>query len=461
MKKAVVAILVLIIGVVLAVPFAGGLILEKTIRNAFDEVNGIYAETGTGYSLEIIDYDRGYLSSVIHWKVDLGILKSIYPVEEVVFVDHARHGFTGVTSATSLEKNPWYADFVEQRLQGRDPLHITTRYRLSGSIESTVALDPFSFALDGETLDVSGGSMVMTTDRNLENFTSAGTWDGLSAGKTMTIGKTIMASTLKRVSPYIWAGNIGYQMRRIDVRDKTTPFELVDLQGDYTLSVSDDRTKSAMDARFSLGGMTAGNKTIGKASLRVAVSGLDTEGYEAFMKQYTRSIGEVLGGVAAMDKGSQADQEAVKRQVAMLGFQMMAAYEKLLKQGLEVRISNLAVKLPEGDISGSLTLRLLKDMTFVQFAPVAAQPDLLFGIFYLKSDLSLPAGLVGENPKLLTPAFPGMQTGLFVNNGGNLVHRAETVDGKLILNGVEVALPGQHGVQPAAAVDRGSPSGRI
>jgi hypothetical protein len=119
---------------------------------------------------------------------------------------------------------------------------------------------------------------------------------------------------------------------------------------------------------------------------------------------------------------------------------MMAVYEKLLKAGLELQVADLAIKLPEGDITGGVTLRLLKDMTFMQFAPIVDQPELLFDIFYLKSDLSLPVGLVGDNPKLLTPVFPGMRTGLFVKSGNNLVHTAETTDGKLIVNSEEVVL---------------------
>jgi hypothetical protein len=127
-----------------------------------------------------------------------------------------------------------------------------------------------------------------------------------------------------------------------------------------------------------------------------------------------------------------------------MGFQMMAAYEKLLKKGLEIKISDLNVKLAGGEINGDLTLQLLKDMTFMQFAPIVGQPELLFDIFYLKTDLSLPVNLVGENPKLLSPVYPGMQTGLFVKDGENLVHQAETVNSKFIINGKEVVLSQQN-----------------
>ena len=132
-----------------------------------------------------------------------------------------------------------------------------------------------------------------------------------------------------------------------------------------------------------------------------------------------------------------------------------------MKKGLSFDISDLKIALANGEINGGINLQLLKDTTFLQFAPMATQPDLLFDLIYLKSDISLPVTLVGENPKLLEPIFSGMQTGLFVKTGDNLVHRAETIGGKLILNSKEVLLSGQNGVQPASAYNRTGAAGRL
>lgn len=70
------------------------------------------------------------------------------------------------------------------------------------------------------------------------------------------------------------------------------------------------------------------------------------------------------------------------------------------------------------------------------------------------------ADLVGENPKLLAPPFPGMQTGLFVKNGDNLIHQAETVDGKLIVNNKQLALSGPREIQPTSTDHKGRAAGR-
>jgi uncharacterized protein YdgA (DUF945 family) len=444
MKKAIVAMLAVVLAGVLCIPFASGLIMEKTVRQAFTDVNDMYADTGAGYSLEIVDYHRGYLSSDIEWKIDLGALKTIYPIEQVILKDTAKHGFAGVESTTSLRGNPWYEAFVAEKLGGRDPVHITTRYGLTGSIESTVALDPFSVVVDNETIDVQAGRMVTKTDRELKRFTSKGNWGGLSAGKATSIGKISLESALTRFTTFIWNGDFSFAMRDINLREKDNSFEMKEMKGSYLLGLNEDQSKMNGEALFSIDGMKTDRQTVDSASVRLATNGLDIEGYETFMQMYTRNMSQVLGSMAAMDENAEQVGEAMKKQMAAVGLQMIAAYEKLLKKGLEFKVSDLDVQLDDGQIKGDMTLRLLKDMTFMQFAPVASQPELLFDIFYLKSNLSLPANLVGEDPKMVTPLYPGMQTGLFVKDGGNLVHAAETIDGKLMLNSREMILSPQN-----------------
>lgn len=446
MKKAIVAAMVLIVGIVLAIPFASGLIMEKTVRNAFKNVNSIYAATGTGYSLEIVDYRRGYLTSDIEWKIDLGPFKAIYHIDDIVFKDHARHGLNGVVSTTSLGMNPWYAEFVQEKLQGRDPLHITTRYSLMGSIETTTALDAFSAVVDDQRLDVHPGSMVMTTDYHLEDFTSSGSWAGMAAGEQLVVGKTSMASKLKMLSTFLWDGKLRFDIQDVRAQGKGTPFELRNMNAEYVLAADNDQSTLSGEVSLSITAMHAKDIAIDNASVRLATNGLDIQGYEDFMRMYTQNVSQIVAGMAAMEDNSAAAEEAMKKQIVAMGFQMMAAYEKILREGLEFKISDLHATLAQGEIHGEMTLKLLKDMTLIQFIPIANHPELLFDILYLKSELSLPGSLAEDDPRLITPLYPGMQTGIFVKDGDNLVHQAETVNGKLILNRSEVILPGQDSV---------------
>lgn len=439
MKKMIAAVvLILVIGA--SIPFGSGLIMERTVRSVFQDMNTYFAAEGAGFSLEIINYDRSYLTSDIEWKIDPGALKALYQIDEVVFKDHAKHGFAGVVSTTSLEKNPWYAAFVDEKLQGRDPIHISTAYGLLGSIDTKIALDAFSLTIENETVEVKPGSLVMATDRNLKHLTSTCSWQGLSAGEIFDIGKMSLSSNLEMLSTFIWDGDAGFSLQNIKFQEKENPFEIKDLKGKYLFDVADDQTTMAWEALFSLDSLVAKDMNVDDASVRFVTKGLNVAGYEEFMRLYAQNVSEIFGQTVLLQNDPETAKEIMAKQMAAMGMKMLAVYEKLLKAGLELQVADLAIKLPYGDITGGVTLRLLKDMTFMQFAPIVTQPELLFDIFYLKSDFSLPAILAGDDPKLLAPVWPGMKTGLFVKNEDTLVHSAETTGGKLIINSEEVVL---------------------
>ena len=116
--------------------------MEHIVKQAFSNLSMMYSDTGSDVSIEMLQYDRNIFSTEIELKMRLGSLKAVYGVEEIIFVDRAKHGFTGIVSRTSLEKNKWFTDFVSNKLNGKDPLAITTEYKLSGQITSTITLVP-------------------------------------------------------------------------------------------------------------------------------------------------------------------------------------------------------------------------------------------------------------------------------------------------------------------------------
>jgi hypothetical protein len=79
-------------------------------------------------------------------------------------------------------------------------------------------------------------------------------------------------------------------------------------------------------------------------------------------------------------------------------------------------------------------------MTLAGFIPIVMNPYLALDIFSLESKLSLPARMAGNNPDLISPIYPGMQTGFFLQTGDRLTHEAQTRDGRLFLNQKEVEL---------------------
>ena len=105
-----------------------------------------------------------------------------------------------------------------------------------------------------------------------------------------------------------------------------------------------------------------------------------------------------------------------------------------------IQILNLRAETSKGDINGELHLTLKKNMTLAGFIPAMLQPSLALEIFSLRSYLRIPRIMVKDDQRLVAPVMEGMETGLFVEDGDDLVHDARTESGELILNGRKVML---------------------
>lgn len=440
MKKIVIGIVVILGIAALAAPFASGLLMERIVRETFGNANALQASSGQDMSAEIVRYDRGYASSEIEWKMKFGKLKGIYGVDEVVFIDRAEHGIGGIVSKTSLEKNAWYTDFVAARLSGKDPLHITTNYKLTGGVALAVTVDAFEMVEEGQTFMAKPGKVVIASDKDFKHFTSEASWEGLLVGEQFSIAGMSMKSALTMMSPYIWDGNVAMALKHMQAKDAAEQFDLTNLQIDYELRYDKAQNKLSAKAEYGVENLSAGTEKISDIFARIGIKGVDAKGYEDFMKLYTATVSGILGDMAAAKDDPEKMQQVLEKKMAVVGFQVVAAAEKLLTKGLELQVSDLRVHLPEGEVTGDAVLTLKKDMTFAQFIPVVNQPALALDIIALKSNLSLPAALVGDMPMLFAPVYPGMQTGLLVKNGEQAQHNAETRDGKLFVNGTELVL---------------------
>ncbi len=440
MKKIIVGILLLIIIAGVGAPVVNGLLMEKVVKQSFNNLNTMYSDTGADVSAEIVRYDRNLYSTEIEWKLKLGSLKTVYGVDEIIFVDRAEHGFTGIVSTTSLEKNKWFTDFVSKKLDGKNPLAITSEYKLSGQFASTVTLDEFVLPVDGELIDIKAGQAVFGCDEQLNNFSSEASWDGFSVPKKMKVDGISIASQLEKISTYVWDGTLSFGIEKSKIEGGLEQVELTNFKGDYSLDVDKEENTLSIVTTLGADHLLAGTRKIDDSFVRIGLVNLDIPGFEEFMKLYTEMANTIFKDIAAAEDDPERMKTILQENLTRSQFQLISAYEHLLKKGLEFQITDLHALLPEGEIKGDAALSLNKDMTFTQFFPLLQQPELALDIFSLQTDVSFPAVLVGDNPMLLSPIYPGMKTGLFVKEGANLVQKAETKDGKLYLNGLEVNL---------------------
>ncbi len=229
-------------------------------------------------------------------------------------------------------------------------------------------------------------------------------------------------------------------MDKARLQKKKKAIDLGKLKVDYSLDVDQDENQVSVVTELGLDHLAAGPDSFDNGFVRFGVVNIDMRGFEEFMRLYSRMTNTLLRDLNAAGEDPEQMQSIFREQMGRIQFQMITAYEQLLKKGLEFQISDLHATLPTGEVKGDVVLSLVKDMTFAQFVPIIQQPDLLPEVFSLQSDITLPAQLVGDNPRLLSPLFAGMQTGLFVRDGDNLQSKAETRDGKLYLNNKEVGL---------------------
>ena len=249
-----------------------------------------------------------------------------------------------------------------------------------------------------------------------------------------------MDADMEMISTFLWNGNFHFTIDTFMIDEKQSQFECTNLTADYSSKVDQVKSLLSTESSFSLESLSTTDKEISGVTAKFALRNMDAQGYEEFMDFYTQTVSDVLVKTAALDDDSQASEQILREQLGNIGMQAIAAFEKLLQAGLELEIADVNVKLPEGDINADFTLRLLRDMTLMQFAPVVGQPALILDILYLKSDIDLPASFADQAPNLVAPVYPGMQGGFFVKDGDALRHQAETKDGKLIVNGNEVNL---------------------
>jgi len=440
MKRFLTVITVIVLLGIVVIPYINGLIMEKTLKDFFAEANSFSSQTGSNYTFEIQSYDRNFFSSDIDWRLNLGSLKNIYGIDEVIFSDHARHGYTGVVSTTRLEKNPWFISFIEEKLKGENPFDIRTSYSYFGDISSRVDMEPFTTTAEQQEISVGKGRFIIETDDQLQNFSASASWLGLNAGDQAAVADVSMDTEMSQVSSFLWDGSVAFSVGSLRAAHPQGQLALNSGRLTYSLEADMDDDLADTEAAFSVDGIAFAGKTIDVARGTLAVNNMSARGYENLLRSYARMTAEVVDNIQTLEDPAADAGMVLQEKMGELTFQLIAALENLLRKDLQIHLSDVLVRTEEGDISADMRLRLLKDMTLMQFAPIIGQPALALEILDLQSSVRLPEALVDDPSQLLAPLHPGMETGLFVTENDNLSHNAETRKGVLYLNGRAVDL---------------------
>jgi len=440
MKKAVIALIIVLALAAAGMPFVNGILVEKGYRELVGQINTLYAEQGNDIKMEIVRYDRSLLSTEIEWKIEFGKLKAAYGIDEVVVIDRGKHGYRGVTFTSSLEKNPWYEKFVAGQPGGKDPLTITTEYTLGGDIRSRIALLPMTFKVEQDTLQTKAGTFDVASDWKLERVQANGTWDGLTVVDKMSVEAVSFNSDLRLISAFIWDGGASVHVGRVTGKEEAAELTMDSLRTGYTVHYDETKKSLDIESSYGIGLISDGKEKVENSSATIGVKGLDAAAFEEGMKTYTKILGEMLTDLGKNTEDPELVMQEFQAKMASVGLQMTSIAEKFLKPGLEIYVSDVHAGLPQGEVTGDLAIQLQKALTVAQVFPMLQQPEQMFEYLTFHANVKVPAEMIGDNPMLLEPAFPGMKTGLFVKDGTNLVSKIETKDKKLFLNNEQVDL---------------------
>lgn len=441
MKKLLIILICLAVVSAAGLPIANGIVMERTIKSAIEENNTKAANTGTGFRIKILEYDRGLFSSRVKWCIENANAFPGSETAQLVLVDQGTHGFFYANSQTSLKENPWYTQWVNTRLNGKDPLSIQTRFSLTGSMRSTIQMNAFSIEEKGKKVDVHALNIDISTGKGFETLDAKGRWEGLSQGSELVIGPVTFTSDLYQLTDIIWAGKNTCSLEQLNINDgKSDPVNLSGLTVNFDTNASEDKTAITMATDFHVDRIELGGKSLSDWAATLKLKQMDTASVEQLMVLYSDMMTQAGQRFEKTD-GTPGDfQDTLKDEMARNTPQLMSALNGLLKKGLGIEVTGLDIDLPEGKVSGSLNLSLKKDLDPSNIFVFAMQPDMMFSFFDLDAQLSLPYALAGGIPNLTEPLLPGMTTGLFVTKGDLLSLDMHIKEEKLFLNGHQVVL---------------------
>ncbi|MCF6246055.1 MAG: YdgA family protein [Desulfobacula sp.] len=439
MKKgfAVLGLLLILAGV--GFPFFKGIVLERVIRQTVDDINLAYADSGQKAVIEIQEYDRRYSDSTIEWKLHLGTFKDVLGIEELILLDHVDHGYSKTVSSTSLEKNNWFKNFQNQNFNGENPVTIKTVYSLFGDIGSKIELASFSIKKGENAIQIKPGILNLKFIKKLKQIICQLSWEGIVFGK-QHLTNVRFATQMDKVSKGIWSGTASFSVDSIISDDGSHFFEIKNFTTEYSLGYQKEPSTVSIGVTLGMDQFESSPMDIKNAAIQFGIKHLDAKGFEELVVLNTQMNARLMEKVLVLKDDPHAVAKEVQSQTKRLGREMIENMETFLRQGLEVSLSDFHAQIPQGEIKANMVLGLKKTMTLSGFLPLLMNPSYAMDIFSLKSDIQIPYTLVGYQKGLLYPLIPGMQTGLFITQGENLVHRARIRDGKLFLNQKEVIL---------------------
>jgi len=345
MKRLIVAVVVLIAAAIAAAPFVTGHVMEKTLS----EVEH-FPGTREALSLEVTDYQRGYLES----RAESELVLHLPEQEPVRFkLTHRIDQLPGLDGRYATIHTRWEPEDPQMRAELAKAFGDDAEFTLTTALYPTGASHSTGHVpmIDRDGVDFSGADLTLDTSADgrfdysirSDRLAIDDRADGIKAGTHMTTeGLRLSASGQVADDGFVWDSKGRMDVGRLEIVEADGNTGSVDdLTVGFDSNRKDDLWGFAVD--YQVGQASIEGESFRDAQMRLAVDRLDAESVRSIAERM-----EQLQDLAA--HGADVEQAAAEA--------MRDELPALLNRGPRVAIEPLKATTAEGDTRMALSVEM-------------------------------------------------------------------------------------------------------
>jgi len=429
MKKLLVTLAVIAGIAIFCVPYVTGKVAESETRRFIDQINQSRSEYG---ATEIVAYKRGFRTTEASYRYTLPTVSSgLNEVGSIEYNCQSRHGITEISFSCKLTGDNDYSKFVDENLDGKDPLSMTGSVSIFGKIDQRFAIDAIQgLSLDSGVFDITKTELRISTDNELSHYQMSGNSGGVTISRgaeQMTLGRVKVEGDLNESKEGLLLGDVQLNIAGLTTKEGNETFEINGLDiatsaaknginTDSTLSMSVDNV-SAKSSPFT---------SIQNVDLTLIMNGINTAAlveYQEFAKRLQQDM------LASLESDEQPNAGIAR------SMEVVPIIEKILSSEVLLE-AVLSVRLDQQPASASIKIELLEAINFDELQMLLTVPQQVLPKLDIKLRSNVAKELV-ESQAILENAIA--QSPLFRSSAEE--YSSELMLGKKnALNGNDISL---------------------
>lgn len=403
MKKIIIALILVLLVVFVGAPYFTGKVAETETAKMIEVMN----KSSTEYGLsEIISYERRMRSTTARYKYTPPILFSeLTQISDgITYTCESKHGITSIDYNCTLDGESSYINFVNENLNGNDPLTMFGTVSMFGSITQTLSFDGIeNLDIDGETINLPKALLLVETDFALSRYKINGNSDAFEVSgennETVSIGKMTLEGDIAQIESSLFSGNAAMEVEHFNIQSPLAQTSIKSLSVSTKTSEHGELINS--DVLLSIKEVVAPNipfESVKDINFGLNAKNLDKQAlidYQTIVTEIQRDL------LLSNEANAAPDLNPVHLA------KLMPILERMLKQGLEVN-TNVSVALNEKPNEVTLDLALLESLTLAQLPLFLTDPDNALAKLDVAFKTTLNKSVVDSHPlaALVIPQNP-------------------------------------------------------